>query len=88
MRFWPLYLVLGVGVGFVTILVLRNLRVALQYLLIVGRVALVLLLITIAGGLLGLWEHPRPILSTYYGLRSIWMPLQNTVSRWISSVLP
>lgn len=88
MRFWPLYLLLGVGIGFVAILALRNLRVALQFLLMVARIAVALLLITVMGGLVGLWEQPRPIVSVYYGLRSIWEPLQVLVSRWISAIVP
>ncbi len=79
----PYYILIGVGVGFIVILFLQNFRMAVEYLLTVGKVALVLFLILLLGWLVGLWDLPRPVALLLFGLRRLWRPFQLDLLRWI-----
>ena len=86
MDFLPYYILLGVAIGFVAVLVLRNLRLALQYLVMVGKVAAILFVLMLFGGLIGWWDLPRPLARFFTGLRRLWQPLQATVLAWFQRV--
>jgi len=87
MDFLPYYVLLGVAIGFIIVLVVQNLRLALEYLVMVGRVAIVVSLLMLLGGLLGWWDLPRPLASLVYGLRRLWEPFQVDLMEWIRSQL-
>jgi hypothetical protein len=82
MSFSPYYVLVGIGVGLMVILFLQNLRLALQILLMVGRVVLVVLLIVLVGWLFGLWALPRPVAAFLFGLRRFWEPFQASFLEW------
>ena len=84
MSFSPYYVLFGIGVGLTVILFLLNLRLAVQVVLTVGKVVLVVLLITLAGWLFGWWELPRPVAVLFFGLRGIWEPFQTSLLDWFS----
>jgi hypothetical protein len=79
----PAYVLIGVGVGFLVILTLQNLRLALEFLAMVGKVAVILLLLTLLGWVVGLWELPRPLSILILGLRRLWRPFQERILDWI-----
>jgi hypothetical protein len=88
MDFLPYYVLAGIAVGFVVVLVLENLRLALQYLVIVGKVFVILFLVTLVGWAVGWWEMPPMIVRRFFGLRRLWEPFQENVLQWIGSHLP
>jgi disulfide bond formation protein DsbB len=82
----PYYLLLGVGVGFVVVLFLRNLRLALQ---IMGTLAIVVgiaFLVLIIGWAVGLWRLPRPVAGLFFGVRRLWQPLQRSILERFRSI--
>jgi hypothetical protein len=86
MDFLPYYVLAGVAVGFLVVLVLQNLKLALEYLLMVGRVVIVLFLLMLLGWLFGWWELPRPMAVLIYGLRRLWEPFQRDLLEWFRSL--
>jgi hypothetical protein len=87
MRISPYFLLLGVGVGLLFVLLLRNLRLALQLLLVLGKAVLLALLVLVIGWAVGLWRLPRPIAEFFFGMRRLWQPLQRSVLDWIRRML-
>jgi hypothetical protein len=85
MEFSPYYILIGVAVGFVVVLALQNLRLALEYLLMVGKGAIILLLVLLFGRLVGWWELPRPLATFIFGLRRLWEPFQADLLAWFRS---
>ena len=78
----PYYVLFGFGVGLVIILFIQNIRLALRLLLTLGKVAIVLVVIALAGALLGVWELPREAGVVSLRIERIWEPLQRLVLRW------
>jgi hypothetical protein len=85
MDFSPYYILIGVAVGFLVVLFLQNLRLALEYLVIVGKVALILFLILLIGWIVGWWPLPRPLAILVLGLRRLWEPFQRDLLEWFRS---
>jgi hypothetical protein len=83
----PYYVLLGVGVGFFIVLLLRNLRLALQFLLMLGKAVAIALLIVLIGGAMGLWRLPHPVTGLFFGIRRLWEPLEQSVLEWIRRAL-
>jgi hypothetical protein len=81
-----IYYVLGVGVGFVVVLLLNNFRVALEYLVMVAKAAVILFVLMLFGSLLGFWEVPQPVRVLTSGLRGLWEPFQRNLLDWLNSV--
>jgi hypothetical protein len=86
MGFLPYYVLLGVGVGFFIVLFLRNLRLALQFLLTLGKAVVVAILIVLIGGVVGLWQMPQSLFGFFSGIERLWEPLQQSVMEWFRSV--
>jgi hypothetical protein len=84
----PYYLLVGVGAGFVFVTLLQNLRLALQSLLMVGKVAIVACLAFLFVWTLGLWRPNGAVAVLISGLRHLWQPLQRSVLEWIPRALP
>jgi hypothetical protein len=79
----PYYLLIGLGVGFLFVLLLRNLRLFLQFLLTLAKALLVAFLILLIGWVVGLWRLPQPIAWLFSEIREFWRPLQRAVMEWI-----
>jgi hypothetical protein len=86
MDFLPYYVLAGIGVGFVVVLLLENFRLALQFLVIVGKVAVILFLLTMVGWAVGWWEMPPAVLKRVFGLRRLWQPFQQSILQWIQDL--
>lgn len=86
MEILPYYVVLGVGAGFVVVLFVQNLRLAFHFLITLGKAAVVLLLVLLAGSFLGLWQLPRMLAVAPLGLRRLWEPVQADLLGWIGGV--
>ncbi|MGD8969180.1 MAG: hypothetical protein PVI07_16870 [Anaerolineae bacterium] len=87
MRISPYYLLLGAGIGLFLVLLLRNLRLALQLLLVLGKAVLLALLVLVIGWAVGLWRLPNPVTAFFLGVRRLWQPLQRSVLEWIRRTL-
>jgi hypothetical protein len=83
----PYYVLIGVAVGVVVVLLLRNLRLALQFLFMLGKLVGIALLIVLIGWAVGLWTLPGPVDGLFSGLQQLWKPLQRSVLDWIRRAL-
>jgi hypothetical protein len=86
MSFSPYYVLLGIGVGLTVVLFLQNLRLAVQVVLTVGKVILIVSLVTLVGWLFGWWALPRPMAILFFGLRQLWEPFQTSLLDWFSGL--
>jgi hypothetical protein len=83
MEISPYYLLVGVGAGFVFVTLLQNLRLALQSLLMVGKVAIIAFLVLLIVWTLGLWRPTGSAAVLVSALRQLWQPMQRAVLEWI-----
>jgi hypothetical protein len=83
----PYYVAVGVGAGFLVVLFLQNLRLALEYLLMLGKVAVVLTVLMLLGAVVGFWDMPQPMVIVGKGLAQIWRPFQSNLHEMIRGLL-
>lgn len=83
MEFLPYYLLIGVAVGFLVVLLVKDLRPILRVLLILGQVTIIALLILLLGWVVGWWGLPRPMVNTLVALDRLWKPFHEAFMEWI-----
>lgn len=83
----PYYVLVAVGLAVFVAILLHNIRLALQLLLTMAKIAAILLVVLLFGSLVGFWELPRPVAVFFFGLRRIWQPIQESILEWLGGRL-
>lgn len=83
----PYYVLFGIGVGFVVILYIYDLRLAMEYVLTLGRVLVILFFLLLVGGIVGWWRLPGPLGGAVFRVHRLWEPFQQDLLEWISNLL-
>lgn len=87
MDFWPHYVLIGVGIVCAMALLLYSVRLALRFLMILGKAAIVFFLLLLLGWIVGLWGLPRPVAMLLSGLDRLLRPFFETVLEYIRGQL-
>jgi len=82
----PLYVLAGFGAGLLIVLFIQNIRLALHLLWLLARVAVLVVVVALAGSLLGAWELPQRAELMSLRIEGIWRPLQNLALEWLEGL--